>query len=64
MTELRLVWPVNVTGHYPNIISSTDFMISLFTLKHKKIGIYKMEKPNTKKEKGISITKGKIKPAE
>ena len=31
------------------LFSSTDFMTFLFIKKHKKIGIYKMEKPNTKK---------------
>ena len=31
MTELRFVWPLNVTGHYSKIISSTDFMTFLFT---------------------------------
>ena len=40
VTELRFAWPLNVTGHY--------FITFLFTKKHK-IGIYKMEKPNTEK---------------
>ena len=31
MTELRFVWPFNVTGHYSKIISSTDFTTFLFT---------------------------------
>ena len=46
MTELRFVWPLNVTGHYFRALTSWP---SYLHKKHKKIGIYKMEKPNTKK---------------
>ena len=46
MTELRFVWPLNVTGHYFRALNSWP---SYLHKKHKKIGIYKMAKPNTKK---------------
>ena len=46
MTELRFVWHLNVTGHYFRALTSWP---SYLHKKHKKIGIYKMEKPNTKK---------------
>ena len=59
MTELRFVWPVNMTGHYSKIISSTDFMTFLFTLKNLRRPVSTKWKSLILK-KDISITRGRI----
>ena len=47
MTELRFVWPVNVT--IQKSFRALTSWPSYLHKKYKKIGIYKMEKPITKK---------------